>query len=208
MIVLNFKSNILINRFFISIFCILLLAGCAGNKRVADRRSKPTKHRNERAYRSERTERTDRERTYRRDETQTVSKNHKPESQVDKVISIARSYTGVPYRWGGTTRSGMDCSGLLMTCFNEVNLTLPRTTAEQVKFGRGVRLYELQPGDLVFFAAQKGNPNKVTHVGMVTEVRDKHDVRFIHASTKLGVVENNIYTDYYRKIFIKARRPF
>jgi probable lipoprotein NlpC len=201
MIVPDFKSNILINGYFISIFCIVLLAGCASNKRVADRRSKPHKHRNERAYRSERN-------YTHRDRVPAVSKNHEPESQVDKVISIARSYTGVPYRWGGTTRSGMDCSGLLMTCFNEADLNIPRTTAEQVKFGRGVRLYELQPGDLVFFAAQKGNPNKVTHVGMVTEVRDKHDVRFIHASTKLGVVENNIYTDYYRKIFIKARRPF
>lgn len=191
MIVPNFKKVIFTNSYFISIFCILLLVGCASNKRVAEKRSRP--HKRERSYESNR---------------RYANTENKSESQVDKVISIARSYTGVPYRWGGTTRSGMDCSGLLMTCFNAANLSLPRTTAEQVKFGRGVRLYELQPGDLVFFAAKKSNPNKVTHVGMVTEVNDKHDVRFIHASTKLGVVENNIYTDYYRKIFIKARRPF
>lgn len=203
MIVPNFKSKIPTNRYFISIFCIVLLAGCASNKRVADKRSKPYRYKNERAHRSERSH------TYRdREKEPAISESYKPESKVDQIIAIARSYTGVPYRWGGTTRSGMDCSGLLMTSFNGADLNIPRTTAEQVNLGRGVRLYELQPGDLVFFAAQKGNPNKVTHVGMVTEVRDKHDVRFIHASTKLGVVENNIYTDYYRKIFIKARRPF
>lgn len=197
MTVPNFKNAIATNKYFIYIFCIMLLSGCASNKRVADKRSKPYKR--ERSYESNK--RYEGNRRY-------ANIENKSESQVDKVISIARSYTGVPYRWGGTTRSGMDCSGLLMTCFSGANLDLPRTTAEQVKFGRGVRLYELQPGDLVFFAAKKGNPNKVTHVGMVTEVNDKHDVRFIHASTKLGVVENNIYTDYYRKIFIKARRPF
>lgn len=203
MIVPNLKISILNNAYFIYIFCAIFLAGCASNKRVADKRSKPykNKHKSERAYRNERpyTE---------TDNAPAISESHVPANPVDQVIEIARSYTGVPYRWGGTTRSGMDCSGLLMTSFNGANLDIPRTTSEQVKFGRGIRLYDLQPGDLVFFAAQKGNPNKVTHVGMVTEVRDKHDVRFIHASTKLGVVENNIYSDYYRKIFIKARRPF
>jgi len=102
----------------------------------------------------------------------------------------------------------MDCSGLLVTSFQAADISLPRTTSQQVHVGRGVSLYELQPGDLVFFAAAKRNSRKITHVGMVTEVRGKHDVRFIHASTKLGVTENNIYTDYYRKIFVKARRPF
>lgn len=130
------------------------------------------------------------------------------EEQVINVINKARSFTGVPYAWGGTTRSGMDCSGLLYTSFRACGLNIPRTSAEQSKSGTGVTLYDLKPGDFVFFAAQKGNPNKITHVGMVTEVLGKHNVQFIHASTKLGVVENNIYSDYYRRIFVKARRLF
>jgi cell wall-associated NlpC family hydrolase len=127
---------------------------------------------------------------------------------VAKVISTARSYTGTPYRWGGTSRGGMDCSGLLVIAFQSAGIQLPRTTRDQVKTGRNVGLYDLQPGDLVFFAAQKKRPGKITHVGLVTEVRNKHDVQFIHASTKLGVVENNIYSNYYRGIFVKARRVF
>jgi cell wall-associated NlpC family hydrolase len=66
---------------------------------------------------------------------------------------------------------------------------------------------ELQPGDLVFFSKKKGR-RKITHVGMVTEVKRGKNVQFIHSSTKLGVVENNLLSNYYRGIFVKARRPF
>lgn len=126
---------------------------------------------------------------------------------VDKVIETARSFTGVPYKWGGTTRAGMDCSGLLLIAFRSAGITIPRTSSEQSKIGKGVSVHELQPGDLVFFKAGKYKA-KITHVGLVTEVRDRRNVRFIHASTKLGVVENNIFSDYYYNIFVKARRPF
>ena len=123
------------------------------------------------------------------------------------TISTARSYTGTPYRWGGTTKRGMDCSGLLCVSYQSAGLSLPRTSAEQSKTGRSVTMQELQPGDLVFFAPKKGR-KKITHVGMVTEIRDKREVRFIHASNKLGVVESNLLSDYYKGIFVKARRPF
>ena len=99
----------------------------------------------------------------------------------------------------------MDCSGLLVTAFRRCGMELPRTSAEQGETGRLVSLYQVVPGDLVFFAT-KGR--RVSHVGMVTEVRGKHDVQFIHASSSLGVVESNLFSDYYRKNFVKARRPF
>ena len=178
-----------INRLLWTIAVLFLLASCASNKKVADkRRQAPSREMRSKAPSSHYEKKLD--------------------VRVDKVVRTARSFTGTPYRWGGTSRAGMDCSGLLVTSFRAADINLPRTTGEQVHVGHGVSLYELQPGDLVFFAAAKRNSKKITHVGMVTEVRDKHDVRFIHASTKLGVTENNIYTDYYRKIFIKARRPF
>ncbi len=132
----------------------------------------------------------------------------KTEEQLFTFIHKARSFTGVPYAWGGTTRAGMDCSGLLYTTFQSCGMSIPRTSAAQSQVGEMVSMHELRPGDFVFFAAQKGKPRKITHVGMVTEVLSKHNVQFIHASTKLGVVENNIYGDYYRRIFVKARRLF
>ncbi len=130
------------------------------------------------------------------------------EDQVTKIIQTARSYMGTPYKWGGTSRSGLDCSGLLLISFRSAEIDIPRTSAEQSKLGKEISLHELRPGDLVFFAATKRNSRKITHVGLVTSIQGKHDVQFIHASTKLGVVENNIYTDYYRGIFVKARRVF
>lgn len=131
----------------------------------------------------------------------------KAPAKQQQVVETARSYIGTPYKWGGTTRAGLDCSGLLVCSFREANIKLPRTSAEQSKYGKSVSLYQLQPGDLLFFAAKKGR-GKITHVGMVTEVKGRDKVMFIHASSSLGVVENNLHSDYYRKIFRKAQRPF
>lgn len=125
--------------------------------------------------------------------------------KVERVIQSARSYIGTPYKYGGTSRAGMDCSGLLINSFRAAEITLPRTSSAQSKIGTEVRMKELKPGDLVFFAT--GNKKrKVTHVGMVTEVKGDREVKFIHASSSLGVVETNIYADYYQKRFRGARR--
>lgn len=127
------------------------------------------------------------------------------DERIDRVISEARTYIGTPYRYGGTTRSGMDCSGLLINSFRAIELPLPRTSADQSKVGQEVGMKDLQPGDLVFFATGKKR-KKITHVGMVTEVNGKNNVKFIHASSRVGVVEVNIYADYYQKSFRGARR--
>ena len=128
------------------------------------------------------------------------------DQDVATVIEAARSYTGTPYKWGGTTRVGMDCSGLLCTSFQSINVSLPRTSDEQSRYGKDVRTRDIREGDLVFFGANKFS-REITHVGMVTEVISKEEVRFIHASSSLGVVENNLYADHFQKIFIKAVRP-
>ncbi|MEQ8926736.1 MAG: C40 family peptidase [Fulvivirga sp.] len=128
------------------------------------------------------------------------------EQKINTVISTARSYTGTPYRWGGTTRSGIDCSGLLCNSFRSVNYELPRTSDAQSKIGKKVKEKDLQPGDLVFFATGK-RKRKITHVGLVTYSR-KGTVKFIHSSSSLGVVENSLSSDYYKKRFRTARRPF
>ncbi len=124
---------------------------------------------------------------------------------VMKVIASAKSYIGTPYRMGGATRAGIDCSGLICTSFKSIDQTLPRTSQEQSRLGRKISLNDLREGDLVFFTDKKGR-TKVTHVGMVTKINGRNNVRFIHASTKLGVVESDLYADYYLSVFLFAVR--
>lgn len=127
--------------------------------------------------------------------------------KVEKVISTARSYYGTPYKYGGTTRIGIDCSGLLCQSFNAVDVKLPRSSNQQSQIGPSIKEKDLQKGDLVFFGASRGS-RQITHVGLVTEVvKEKEEVRFIHSSTSLGVKEDNVFSDYWNKLFIKAVRP-
>lgn len=123
------------------------------------------------------------------------------------VIATSKKYIGTPYKWGGTTRAGMDCSGLLYTSYNANGLNIPRSSKDQAKFGKRVSIKHLKSGDWVFFATGK-KKRKITHVGLVTQVnKKKEDVKFIHASTSLGVMESQLFSSYWRKRFRRAIRP-
>lgn len=125
-------------------------------------------------------------------------------SKASRVVDAARDKTGSPYKFGGKTAAGYDCSGLVFVSFEEIGMKLPRTSAEQATVGKEVALENVRPGDLVFFATKKGE-SKITHVGIVTEIKEKEIVLFIHAANS-GVQEDNLYSKYYQKTFIMARR--
>lgn len=132
-------------------------------------------------------------------------KETKTNSKVEKVINTARSYTGVKYKYGGSDKGGMDCSGLVCTAYNSVGITLPRNSTAQSNIGKRIYIGELLPGDLVFFATGSSK-TKITHVGIITEVKSNSDVLFIHASTSKGVREDNVHDSYWRPRYIKAVR--
>lgn len=86
-----------------------------------------------------------------------------------EAVTVARRFVDkVWYQWGGTTPAGFDCSGLVLYCYREIGVSLPRTSRQQYRVGAYIppdRLDLLEPGDLVFFG-RDGDPNRVHHVGM------------------------------------------
>jgi probable lipoprotein NlpC len=124
---------------------------------------------------------------------------------ISNIVQKARSYTGVPYKYGGTTAAGFDCSGLVTVAFQSVDLALPRSSYDMAEIGRVIKIDAIEVGDLVFFVTNK-NSNRISHVGIVTEVKD-NDIKFIHASDS-GVREDNLGSKYYKSTFAKAVRPF
>ncbi len=127
---------------------------------------------------------------------------------VNDLINTAKSYGGTGYRTGGGTSVGLDCSGLVQVSFKQIGLKLPRTAAEQAVVGQTIQVDELRPGDLVFFNTDfKGKSiSKINHTGIVTHVNGNEGIMFIHASSSRGVIEDNLYADYWQRGFIKATR--
>ncbi|NNL17078.1 MAG: C40 family peptidase [Flavobacteriaceae bacterium] len=142
--------------------------------------------------------------------TEKVSKTDNSSSSIDystaakNVVEHAKKFDGVRYKYGGTTKKGMDCSGLIFTSFNKENISLPRTTQDLAKTGEWIDLKEVQKGDLLFFATKKKS-RKVNHVGIVTTSR-VGNVEFIHASTSNGVMISNLAERYWYFAFVQARR--
>ncbi len=102
-----------------------------------------------------------------------------------EVVAIAKRYLRVPYVWGGTSPSGFDCSGLMQYSYNQIGISLPRTSRTQFHAGAYIppnRLDLLEPGDMVFFGVG-GDPDQIHHVGMYVGGGD-----FIHAPSTGDVV--------------------
>ncbi|WP_233530592.1 C40 family peptidase [Gelidibacter salicanalis] len=125
-------------------------------------------------------------------------------SRADRIIDYAFAFDGVRYKRGGTTKEGMDCSGLVVTTFDRENISLPRVSRDIARTGDKVDIKEVGKGDLLFFATRR-NSRTISHVGIVTTARDGF-VEFIHASTSNGVIVSNMAEKYWYFAFIEARR--
>ena len=126
------------------------------------------------------------------------------ENKTDRIIQQAQSFAGTRYKYGGTTKRGMDCSGLVYIAFQNENMVLPRTSSAMSKKGKPISKSKIRKGDLVFFKTNKSR-RKINHVGLVTAV-DDGVVYFMHATTSRGVMTSTLDDVYWRKAYAEARR--
>ena len=120
-------------------------------------------------------------------------------SSINKMMNIANSQIGKPYKWGAIGQNSFDCSGFTSYIYkNGAGINLPRTSVAQSKVGSKISRNQLKSGDLVFFnTAGKG----ISHVGMYIG-----DSKFIHASTSKGIRIDSLNSSYYKSRFVSASR--
>ena len=125
------------------------------------------------------------------------------EERIVTLIDSAFSYIGTPYKWAGTSRSGMDCSGFVSTAFSAINVPLSRSSTEMSTQGKDIPLSQAEVGDLLFFKTNRKR-NRISHVGIVVGVGD--EVKFIHASVSQGITVSSLSENYWQKAYAKTSR--
>ena len=119
------------------------------------------------------------------------------------VVPEAEELVGAPYRGGGKSPSGFDCSGLTWYVFQRAGFEIPRDSRSQAKAGTAVERGEEEPGDLIFFKGRSGSD--IGHVGIVADGCGD-SVLVIHACSR-GVVKEPVFgLSYYRRRFMGIRR--
>ncbi len=175
-------------RYLMITCCAMILVSCGASKNVVVKRTVPTKS------------------VAKAPNLKTLESSYsgKNSSLVAELLSDAQKYLGAPYKYAGNTSSGFDCSGLVVKVFDENKLQLPRRSQDQSNEGEEIKIKEAKPGDLVFFATAGGN--RVSHVGIVHDIGNDGEVKFIHASTSKGVIISSLNEKYWNNAYLFARR--
>jgi cell wall-associated NlpC family hydrolase len=117
-----------------------------------------------------------------------------------QVADLAQEYVGSPYRWGGLSPAGFDCTGFVMWVFSQFGISLPHNEAGQLSSGERIGADDLEPGDVLVFANtyRRG----LSHVGIYLG-----DGRFVHAADELhGVLVSDLWDSYWAVRFVGASR--
>ena len=128
---------------------------------------------------------------------------HKPSPSPAELLKASlyqqhQEWKGIPYRLGGMSKRGIDCSALVYLIYrNHMGIQLPRTTQYQAVAGEAIKQGQLRPGDLVFFRTGR----RGRHVGIYIE-----EGKFLHASVSRGVTISHLSDDYWKSRYWRARR--
>lgn len=146
-------------------------------------------------------------RSMRIDETEGffANSNYEGTNSVDELLQYAKQYRGTPYRRGGLSSRGFDCSGFTQTAFRHIGVTLPRTSHSQSQLGRVVSVDEAQPGDMIFFGRKRRGSYRTDHAGIVVE-NNNGAIKIIHSSSRGVVIEDVFSVQSYRRKFLFIKR--
>ncbi len=124
--------------------------------------------------------------------------NNTTPTQSTSLSSASHRYLGTPYKYGGTTRSGFDCSGYVWRVYRDMGLDFTRaSSANYYESGERIKRRNAREGDLVFFKTR----GKISHVGIYLG-----DTIFIHSSSSRGVIESSLENSYWKPKIAGFRR--
>ncbi len=176
-------------QYLLITFLSLILVGCAAQPRF---RSEPVESKKSKAVLVE-------EETQKTEETELPHAERKSSVDPGKMEEIIDSYLGTPYKRGGETKTGMDCSGLVVAVYRQyAGFKLPHETKKLFKLVKRIDKENLAYGDLVFFSDGWFG---VSHVGLYLG-----GGKFVHSMEDFGVIASSLDEDYYKKRYIGARR--
>ncbi|TJY37679.1 C40 family peptidase [Pontimicrobium aquaticum] len=124
--------------------------------------------------------------------------------KIYNIVKHANSFSGTKYKFGGTTKKGMDCSGLIYIAFKNEQILLPRVSKDMATRGFPISVKEIKKGDLLFFQTSKKRRG-INHVGLVTNISN-NTIEFIHSTTSKGVITSSLSERYWQTTFKEARR--
>ncbi|RSK33780.1 peptidoglycan endopeptidase [Bhargavaea beijingensis] len=123
-------------------------------------------------------------------------------ASLSNFVSIAQGLKGIPYKWGGTTTAGFDCSGFIYYVLKQAGVSHSRTSAAGY-YDRSFKISSPQPGDFVFFRGTYGGANNVSHMGFYLG-----NGKFIHASSSQGITVSSVNDSYWGKFKREYKRHY
>lgn len=140
------------------------------------------------------------------DSIQTISKPETAHCFTDSLITIGKTYLGLPYRSTSRSPWPLDCSGYVSMLYGNFGVSLPRSSGAMAQVTQTISMADAKPGDLIFFKGRDTRKNRVGHVALIVEVSEK-SIKMMHSTVHSGIIIEN-YPDpyYYTKRFVKVGR--